>query len=929
MDGADENSTALHCAERNSCGADQFTCGNGRCIHRNWTCDHDNDCGDGSDEGPECNGKYRTCNPNEFSCQNAKCISKSYRCDKENDCGDWSDEWNCTNSTPAPGCPTGQFRCNNSACIDESLVCNKVSDCTDDSDEPLHCGVNECLKVEVHQCGQICVDTPTSFRCDCNPGYRLMADGKACTDIDECAETPGICSQYCSNTPGSHYCKCNETYYEREPDERTCKRKDSSKPWLIFTNKYYVRNMSIDAKEYAVVHQDNLRNVVAVDFDETDDRIYFADVNAKTIYRAYVNGSGEKEAIIKHDSMGLEGIAVDWVGRKIYWLDRHSKHVEVAELDGTNRRAIKADGISDPRAIVVHPGVGYLYFTTWHLQAYIGRMGMDGSNFSRIVTYEDRLAWPNALTIDYFTDKLFWADAHLDYIAFSDLDGKNRRFVIQDPLKVPHVFAITVFDDFIFWTDWNLKSINRAHKWDGANFTVLRNTTHRPYDLHVYHPLRQLPYPNPCGSNNGGCSSLCLLSPNKNGTVGFKCACPNQFFMGPDGRSCIANCTAGQHRCGGKDNRCIPLYWKCDGEKDCQDGSDEPVGACKQRFCKAGQFQCDNHNCTTPTTLCDGVDDCGDGSDERHCDIPCPEHEFKCNSTGRCILGTWKCDGDNDCRDGSDEDPAICHSRTCDPETEFACKNGRCIQKSWYCDSDNDCGDGSDEPAHICRQRNCTAGWRRCPKWGNYRCIPQWLFCDGKDDCRDGSDEMPEHCPKCHETAEFQCKNKRCIPRRWTCDFENDCADGDDEDEELCRNQYRECSHSEFRCGDGKCIPGRYRCDHDNDCNDGSDELNCEGFACQNGTFQCKSGHCISKHFRCDGERDCHLDASDEADCQPRYPGKPTIPEFRNSGGIFFDLPLNETLNFRRKILSGGAFRVRQSRVRQPGRPVQRNQRLR
>jgi hypothetical protein len=141
-----------------------------------------------------------------------------------------------------------------------------------------------------------------------------------------------------------------------------------------------------------------------------------------------------------------------------------------------------------------------------------------------------------------------------------------------------------------------------------------------------------------------------------------------------------------------------------------------------------------------------------------------------------------------------------------------------------------------------------------------------------------GSDELPEQCPKFHETAEFQCKNKRCIPRRWTCDFENDCADGDDEDEELCRHQYRECSASEFRCAsDGKCVPGRYRCDLDSDCTDGSDEMGCEGFTCTNGTFQCKSGHCISKHFRCDGERDCHLDASDEADCPPRYPGKSIV----------------------------------------------------
>lgn len=194
---------------------------------------------------------------------------------------------------------------------------------------------------------------------------RLMEDGKACDDINECVEVPGACSQYCLNTPGSFYCKCDETYYDRTSDERTCKRRDRNKPWLIFTNKYYVRNMSLDASEYSLNHQD-LLNVVALDFDYAEEKLYFCDVSAKTIYRTKV-GSTEREKIIRHDSHGLEGIAVDWVGRKLYWLDRHSKHLEVAELNGTNRRTLKA-GIQDPRAIAVHPGTGYLYFTSWHLQ---------------------------------------------------------------------------------------------------------------------------------------------------------------------------------------------------------------------------------------------------------------------------------------------------------------------------------------------------------------------------------------------------------------------------------------------------------------------------------------------------------------------------------------------------------------------------------
>ncbi|XP_066588132.1 low-density lipoprotein receptor-related protein 2 isoform X2 [Prorops nasuta] len=887
VDGADENVTLHHCPEPTTCSSSQFTCQNGRCVNRSWLCDHDNDCGDGSDEGKFCNSQYKTCSPHEFTCHNFKCIWKQFRCDGQDDCGDHSDEVGCPSKAKNTTCPNaGEFMCSNGVCIDQQLVCNKEPDCADESDEPAHCNVDECARVETNQCGHRCVDTPTSYYCECYSGYKLLPDGKACDDIDECIETPQVCSQQCENTPGGFYCKCNGRWYDRAADEHTCKRRDNKEPWLIFTNRYYVRNMSTDASKYSLMHQD-LINVVALDADYAQEMLYFCDVTAKTIFRANVNG-GEKEAIIRHDSLGLEGIAIDWVGRKLYWLDRHAKHLDVSELDGTNRKTLQS-GIADPRAIVVHPGIGYLYFTSWHLQAYIGKMGMDGSNFTRILTWEDDIAWPNALTIDYFTDRIFWADAHLDYIAFADFEGHNRRIVLSGA-SVPHVFAITVFDDHIYWTDWNLKAISKAEKFSGGNLQVLRNTTHRPYDIHIYHPLRQLPYTNPCAVNNGGCSHLCLIAPpassyllegfGQPGVTSYKCKCPNQYTLDKDGKTCIANCTAGQHRCGPPDEKCISWDWKCDGEKDCQDGSDESA-SCPTRSCRPSIFQCANRNCTPVTTICDGVDDCGDNSDEANCSLECSDLQFKCKSSGRCIHDSWKCDGDADCKDGSDEDPAICHNRTCDENTEFTCKNGKCILKLWMCDADNDCGDDSDEPAYMCRQRNCTHGWQRCPGHANYRCIPKWLFCDGKDDCRDGSDERPENCPKCDSSLDFQCANNRCVPKQWMCDFADDCGDGSDESETICKDLYRECSESEFRCKNGKCIASRWRCDQEDDCGDNSDEEECQNFTCmQKDFFQCLSGHCISISLRCDGTRDCY-DRSDEIMCSPRYPGGRYCPQSR------------------------------------------------
>ena len=145
-----------------------------------------------------------------------------------------------------------------------------------------------------------------------------------------------------------------------------------------------------------------------------------------------------------------DGLAVDWVGRNLFWCDKTADTIEVSRLDGRFRKILIEDGLQEPRGLEVHPLRGYLFYTDWGEQPHISRAHMDGTNIEKIIT--KNLAWPNGLTIDYVTEKIFWSDASLDYISMADLDGQNQFIVMNKDL--PHTFALTTFMDYIFWTDW-------------------------------------------------------------------------------------------------------------------------------------------------------------------------------------------------------------------------------------------------------------------------------------------------------------------------------------------------------------------------------------------------------------------------------------------------------------------------------------------
>jgi low density lipoprotein receptor-related protein 5/6 len=66
-----------------------------------------------------------------------------------------------------------------------------------------------------------------------------------------------------------------------------------------------------------------------------------------------------EEQTVVHAEVNLpEGIAVDWIGRNLYWSDSGTDRIEVSHLNGSSRRVLVSENLDEPRAIVVDPGEG-------------------------------------------------------------------------------------------------------------------------------------------------------------------------------------------------------------------------------------------------------------------------------------------------------------------------------------------------------------------------------------------------------------------------------------------------------------------------------------------------------------------------------------------------------------------------------------------
>ncbi|XP_062414865.1 low-density lipoprotein receptor-related protein 2-like isoform X2 [Pungitius pungitius] len=534
-----DRSDEAHCTRPPRC-LTQLRCPNSHeCLQREWLCDGEDDCKDGSDE-KNCVLPPVKCMEHQWQCGDGnECIPVSWRCDGRKDCLNGLDEDQCGPTK----CPAHLYRCGSGECVDPLLVCNGFTNCADNSDEGAGCARRNCSSQSAPRCDHGCVSTPNGPRCYCAAGFSLQSSGVFCVDIDECKAVPHVvCQHTCLNTRGSYVCQCLPGFY-LEPDHKSCKTRDG--PLLLASVQSELLLQGVQSGSLRQLTSVN-RPVFSLDYLWALQRVYWLSSDYQSIRWADMTNSNSKGTLIK--GVKSDFIAVDWIGRNLYWVDGLLGQILAVKLSNTTLRSqdytvVLGEDLEQPSSLVLLPHKGMMLWSEIGSTPLIGQSGMDGSR--RKVVVSQGLSWPVGLSYDLLDNRVYWADEKLRCIGSASLDGGDVK--ILQLAETPSPFSVAVFNDRVFWSDTKRRTIRSANKNTGKDQKVLLKRPGQPFGIKLMHTLSQPSVSNPCAWLR--CSHICLLAPPLRSAsqalgspagsgLSAVCRCPKGLLLSKDKMTC-------------------------------------------------------------------------------------------------------------------------------------------------------------------------------------------------------------------------------------------------------------------------------------------------------------------------------------------------------------------------------------------------------
>lgn len=96
----------------------------------------------------------------------------------------------------------------------------------------------------------------------------------------------------------------------------------------------------------------HFKTASSADVDIYRNKIYWINKLEGKIYQSSLVG-GTRTAVINLDLVAPEAIVVDGIGRNMYWADSGTGYIEVAGLDGSNRKVLVKGGLTQVTSLAL------------------------------------------------------------------------------------------------------------------------------------------------------------------------------------------------------------------------------------------------------------------------------------------------------------------------------------------------------------------------------------------------------------------------------------------------------------------------------------------------------------------------------------------------------------------------------------------------
>uniref|UniRef100_H3AE25 Very low-density lipoprotein receptor n=1 Tax=Latimeria chalumnae TaxID=7897 RepID=H3AE25_LATCH len=392
-----------------TCRPDQFRCDNGSCIHGSRQCDGSRDCLDGSDE-VKCKKDQQCLGPDRFKCRSGECIDMNKVCNQQRDCRDWSDE-------PLKECNLNECLLNNGGCshICRDLVIGYKCECPAGFEllDRKTCGdIDECHNPGI--CSQICINLKGGYKCECHKGYQMDPATGVCKAV---GKEPYLIFTNRRDIRRIGLERREYTQIVEQLRNAAALDADMSSQkifWAdlglkaIFSGSMNKRD---EVGSYVKVI-DNVQVPVGIAVDWIYKNVYWTDLGLKTI--SVATFSGDKKKILFDDLREPASIVVDPLSGFVYWSDwGEPATIEKAGMNGVDRQLLVTTDIQWPNGISLDLVKRRLYWVDSKLHM-LSSVDLNGQDRRIILKSQELLPHPFALTI--FEDRVFWTDGENEAI---------------------------------------------------------------------------------------------------------------------------------------------------------------------------------------------------------------------------------------------------------------------------------------------------------------------------------------------------------------------------------------------------------------------------------------------------------------------------------------------------------------------------------